>query len=154
MHQEIVSELRWYFLDSGGDLGLRSNFESVANRIGGLHAPPQTSGDLDGRLLQNAGRYKRVANALKGMGERHTVVLHAFAMHRELGVMLIQKAARDAHREARSTRSLPEWLERIGPRKGKPQKTEHARLWLRIRGDATRELDRAIREFSTRWSRR
>jgi hypothetical protein len=146
--------LRWYFLDAGGDLGQRSNFESVANRIGGVFAPAQTSGNMDGRMIASAGRYKRVERALRGIGAHQVVVLHAFAMHRELGVMLIQKAARDAHREARSTRSLPEWLERIGPRKGKSQKIEHARLWLRIRGDATRELDRAIREFSTRWSRR
>jgi hypothetical protein len=135
-------------------MGQRSNFESVARRIGGIYAPQQTSTDLDGRLIQSATRYKRVERALRGINPHHTIVLHAFAMHRELGVMLIQKSARDAHRLARSTRSLPEWLERIGPRKGKPQKPEHGRLWLRIRADATRELDRAMTEFSTRWSRR
>ncbi len=135
-------------------MGQRSNFESVARRIGGIYAPPQTSGDLDGRMIASATRYKRVEKALRGISARHVVVLHAFAMHRELGVMLIQKAARDEHRAARSTRSLAEWLERLGPRKGKAQKPEHARLWLRIRGDATRELDRSVREFSTRWSRR
>lgn len=135
-------------------MGQKSNFQSVANRIGGVYGTPQTSREMDGRMLQNAARYKRVERAMRGIDARHATVLHAFALHRELGVMLIQRSARDAYHDARSTRSLPEWLERIGPRKGKQQKPEHARLWLRIRGDATRELDRATRDFSNRWTRR
>lgn len=133
---------------------MRSNFESVARRIGGIYSPPQTSAELDGRLLQSAARFKRVDRAIKSMEPRHAMVLHAFAHHRELGVMLIQKSAREAHRAARSRRSLPDWLERIAPHKEKAQKPEHGRLWVRIRADATRELDRAMNEFSSRWSRR
>ena len=148
-----MTELRWYFIDAGGDLGLRSNFESVARRIGGIYSPPQTSAEMDGRLLQSASRFKRVDRAIKSMDPHLAVVLHAFAHHRELGVMLIQKSARDAHRAARSKRSLPDWLERIAPHKGKEQKPEHGRLWVRIRADATRELDRAMNDFGNRWTR-
>lgn len=87
------------------------------------------------------------------MEERRALVLHAFAHHRELGVMLIQPAAIEAHHRSRSRKSLADWIERIAPHKGKEQDPEHRRLWLRIRADATRELDRAVHDFDLRWRR-
>ena len=154
MRQEILTELRWYFTEANGDLGLRSNFESVARRIGGIYAPAQTSRDLDGRLFGAAVRHRRVNDAIKTMNPRSVVVLHAFAMHEMVGVMLIQKSAIRAHKYSRSSRSLPDWLDKISPSKEKPPRSEQQKTWLCIRADATRELDRALNEFSTRWHRR
>lgn len=154
MHQELLAELRWFFLEAAGDLGLKSNFESVARRIGGIYASQQTSTDLDGRLLGAAMRHRRVNDAIKAMSPRNVIALHAYSCHEMLGVMLIQKSAHQAHRDSRSARSLPDWLAKLAPSREKPPKPQHQRLWLHIRADAQRELDRALNEFSLRWSRR
>jgi hypothetical protein len=141
-------------LEASGDMGLRSNFESVARRIGGVYGQPQTSGDLDGRLFASASRYKRVDRAIKSMLPTAVVVLHAYALHEMFGVMLQSKIARDEHRASRSQRTLPDWLQRLSPAKERPQSPAQARAWLRIRAAATRELDRAMGEFDLKWRRR
>lgn len=152
--QEALTELRWYFLESQGDLGLRSNFESISSRIGGVYGTPQTSGNLDGRMFAAATRYKRVDRAVKAMTPSSVLVLHAFAHHEMLGVMLASKTARDEHRASRTARSLADWMQRIAPRKEKPQTAGQSRAWLAIRADATRSLDRAMGEFDLRWRKR
>jgi hypothetical protein len=114
---------------------------------------------MDGRMLQSASRYRRVEAAIRAMDQRLAEVLHAFAYHRELGVMLIQPACAEAHRRSRSRRSLPDWLERIAPHRlqgssGQVRRVEDGRLWLRIKADAIRELDKAMGEFDMRWRKR
>lgn len=153
-HTELLAELRWYFLEASGDLGLRSNFDAVAKRIGGIYSPPTTSGDLDGRLFNSAVRHRRVDKAIKAMPPRSVIVLHAHAHHEMLGVMLIQRSAERAHRLSRSARSLPDWVAKLAPNRERPPKVEHQRLWLHIRADAQRELDRALGDFDLRWRRR
>jgi hypothetical protein len=152
--QPLIGELRWFFLESQGDMGLRSNFESVARRIGGVYGTPQTSGDLDGRMFAAATRFKRVSNALKSLSVSHVSVLRAFAHGEMFAVMLGSKTARDEHMASRSRRHLAEWLLRISPKKDKPQSPAQMRAWIRIRASATRELDRAMEEFDLRWRRR
>ena len=144
-HQPLIDECRWYWLESHGDLGLRSNFEPIATRIGGVYGTPVTSGNLDGRLFANATRFKRVDRAIKAMPVRSVVVLNAFALHDYLGVMLTSKTAHRAYRDSRTKRSLPDWLQRMKP---------DDRLWVQLKLDAMRELDRALSEFDLRWMRR
>jgi hypothetical protein len=126
-------------------MGLKSNFESVAQRIGGVYGTPITSGDLDGRMFAAATRYKRVSKAIHGLTATQAVTLHAHAQHDILGVMLASRTAHQIHRESRSLRNLADWIQRL--KKGKP------RLWLQIRADASRDLDRALAAFDIRWNR-
>jgi hypothetical protein len=127
-------------------MGLKSNFESVAQRIGGVYGTPVTSGTLDGRMFAAATRYRRIAKAMHGVTPTQAVTLHAYAHHDLLGVMLAGKTSHQIHRESRSRRNLADWMQRL--KKGKP------RTWLQIRADATRELDRALAAFDLRWRRR
>jgi len=141
-------------MEAKGDLGLKSNFESVARRIGGIYAPPVTSGDLDGRLFAAAVRHRRIEAAVRAIPRRSAVVLHAYAHHELLGVMLIQATAKMAHRVSRTKRSLPDWMGRIAPRRDKEQSQDNRSTWLRIRADAQRELDRSLADADLRWRRR
>jgi hypothetical protein len=105
-------------------------------------------------MLSAAVRFRRVYKAIVSMPQRSVDVLNAFAHHEMLGVMLVTRAAREAYRASRSNRTLVDWMQRLAPRKDKPPTPAKIRDWMRIRAEATRDLDRALGEFDLRWRKR
>jgi hypothetical protein len=139
-----MTEAIWFFTESSGDMGLRSNFGSFENRMGGIYGTGSTS-EMDGRMIQSASRFRRASRAIKAMHQGNAVTLHQYAVHRLTGVILHSRVMRALHRESGTTRNPADWLSRLEKQK--------SREWFQIRRAATADVERAMTEFDSKWRR-
>lgn len=155
------ADLRWYFNEADGDMGLKSSFGPMVAR---LEAPLSRGGalivDIDERKLNAASRARTVKRALECLPLDAQHVLRAaytarpdspqrpdaLKRWRDLaGVVEASEAAKATHKKSRSTRPFLEWLERIV----KPSATVSARAWaLEVRREAEGRLMGAVRAYT------
>jgi len=133
------SELRWFFADADGDMGLRSNFPAMVTSLqmgGRSGSVTPVSVELNDRWFEAATRSRLCRRALEAIGP-----------------VRAHRAARDAHQRSRSARSLEEWLYRLAWRvtHGAPEPEDSERL-ATISREAERMLLSALGAFaSARW---
>lgn len=140
-----MQETIWFFTESSGEMGLRSNFEPIVARIGGVYGVPVTTGEMDGRMLSAASRYRQAVKAINCISNKHRDTIYNYAIHRITGVILRSELFRDFHRRSGTDRSPEDWLNRIEQTK--------SRMWYQLRVNAVAELERAIEEFNRLWRR-
>ena len=164
------ADLRWFWTESDGAMGLRSLFPAqIAQlQIGagrrGTHTPVQH--ELDGRLVEAATRARLISRALETMPRGHVLTLwvaYGESTHRPLVVLygdlaeLVVRtdAAQRAHRKSRTTRALEDWLTRLAARAGRGE-AEPKRIVYAVRNEAESKLvaaHRAYTEARRRWLR-
>lgn len=145
-----AAELRWYYREAEGDMGLRSNFAPMVSRLQGVLGGGPLRLELDGRNVAAAGRARRVKAALEQLGVGQQYVLGvAFGNPREPrnveGLVCTLKSAEEEWRLSRTTRTLPDWVARLGRL---PTTQLRARLYARLRGEAERLLEEALDAYS------
>jgi hypothetical protein len=121
--EALAAELRWYWADATGDMGLKSNFEAMRaciQRAASRGGKPNV--DIDERCLEAATREKHIRRALAQVPDREAIVLvHAFGPGiREIpvfgpatGVVPLTRVARQAWLNSSTNRSLEGWLARL-----------------------------------------
>lgn len=148
---ELEAELRWFFSQADGEMGLRSNFTGIVARIEG-GGGTGVAHHVDTRRLEAAARARRIAAALSSVSKpERTVLFAAYSREPEsrlLCVMLHTPEAREAHRKSRSTRSLGVWLERLCAAVKSPHEFERRRTFARIHAAAVRSLEGALDAYS------
>ena len=164
------ADLRWFWTESDGAMGLRSLFPAqIAQlQIGagrrGTHTPVQH--ELDGRLVEAATRARLISRALETMPRGHVRVLRAAytetrhqplrPIYGDLAELVVETdAAQRAHRRSRTTRSLTDWISRLAKRAGKGE-AEPKRILYLVRSEAESKLvaaHRAYTEARRRWLR-
>ena len=155
------ADLRWYFNESDGDMGLKSSFGPMVAR---LEAPLSRGGalilELDERKIAAASRARTVRRALESLQPQQAQTLReayttrpdhpqrpdALRRWRELaGLVDGSEVALTAWRRSGSKRTLTEWLERIV----RPQASTTARASaLELRREAEARLQGAMRAYS------
>jgi hypothetical protein len=119
----IAAELRWYWADATGDMGLKSNFEAMRARMQrAASRGGKPNVDIDERCVEAATREKHIRRALAQVPDREAVILvHAFGPGiREIpvfgpatGVVPLTRVARQAWAKSGTTRTLEDWLARL-----------------------------------------
>jgi hypothetical protein len=123
MDSEDEADLRWYWNEAEGDMGLRSNFAAMVAclELGGPAGGLPVHDDEEGRL-KAAGRERRVRRAIELLSARDvTILVHAFGsgsrklppFGRATGVVPLTAAARLTWANSGTTRPLGEWLVRL-----------------------------------------
>lgn len=157
-----IADLRWYWSDAAGDLGLKSNFEPMRAR---LETGGRTGGapilELDEKCIDAATRERHIRRALERITERDRGILRAAfggadrdlpAFGRATGVVPMTDAATLAHRKSRTNRPLEEWLVRLVCHAEKDPVA--ARTMRVIRREADIMLGAALARFSNARRRR
>lgn len=147
----LIGELRWYYSEMSGEMGLRSNFMSVVNKLSGFYGANDPNSNIDGRLLAAAGRAKKVARGLKALSEeQQSTLLHYCNGHSidpMLPIMLKSQLAYTIWKDSKSRRQFEEWLLKLVPKPGCDETDKRTRTWLKLKAEAQRNLDRAIASF-------
>ena len=75
VHPALFHELHWFFHESAGEMGLRSNFMSFYNAM--LQGPSShgVAHEVGGRAMAAARRARSISRALDAAGEPHRTVL-------------------------------------------------------------------------------
>lgn len=145
-----AAELRWFFREAEGDMGLRSNYGGMVQRLQGVSGGGTMRLELDGRNIAAAGRARRVKASLLQLSAEHWGVLSVAysqpgGMVNLAGIMSLLKSTEAEHQLSRTTRPLPDWLERLGRR---PTTSLRQRLYARLKGEAERFLEEALDAYS------
>lgn len=152
-HEQAAADLRWFWREASGDLGLSSNFMAVVSRIEGA-TPAGNTGEPDVRRLEAAARARRISATLGGMAPDAIRVLR-LAFGSPDGdlrmVALSTTECEDAYRRSRTRRPPAEWFERLSISARKGDDLERRRTWARIQASAQLALSRALDAYvSTR----
>jgi hypothetical protein len=152
-HEEAAAELRWFWRESSGELGLRSNFTSLVARLEG-GGPMAVSTELDNRRIQAARRARGIQTALDELSAADWRVLWlafgadgaAAGTERLWLVALETEVFGEEYRRSHTTRPPLEWLRRVADaaRRGE---WERRRLWTKIQASAEQELGRALSTY-------
>jgi hypothetical protein len=167
----IAAELRWYWADATGEMGVRSNFEAMRARIqraASRGGKPNT--DIDERCVEAATREKRIRRALAQVPDREAIVLvHAFgpgirelpAFEAATGVVPLTRIARQAWVKSGTNRTLEGWLARLlvrvhtGRSSGPENLARDRALLNAIRTEANQMLRAALQSYAAcRYSER
>jgi hypothetical protein len=156
-----AAELRWYWGEAEGDMGVVSNFEAMRAclELGGpTGGKPKL--DLDERSLQAATRERHIRRALERLSAHDVSILaHAFApgtreipsFGKATGVVPITRVALSSWSSSGTNRGLTEWLARLVVRVHTGKSNDLARdlaLLRAIRWDAERMLVAALRAYA------
>lgn len=150
---EAESELRWYFRESAGELGLRSSFSSMVARLEGVYSTRIVT-EMDPRRLGAANRARSIAKVLAGVTPINArVLLVAFGSGTDTPSETLAAVAGETtecveeHRRARSTRPLGEWMLRLAKAAREGRDTGRRSLWVRMHAAAEGRLECALEEY-------
>ncbi len=163
----LVAELRWFWADATGDMGLKSNFEAMRARMQRCAAKGgQPNTDIDERCVDAATREKRVRRALARVPDHEAIVLvnalgpgtrEIPAFGRATGVVPMTRAARQTWLSSGTNRSLEDWLARLVIRVHTGRGDDpagDAALLKAIRQEAEQMLHAALQAYAAAASRR
>jgi hypothetical protein len=149
--ERLSAELRWYYREAEGDMGLRSNYgPMVAALQGVLGGGGPLKLELDGRHVAAAARARRVRTALEQLVDAQRQVLRVSYAHPGgaldlVGLMCLAQSASTEWRLSRTTRTLPDWLQRLGRH---PTTWVRQQLYERLRHEAQALLEEALDAYS------
>lgn len=148
---QLIGELRWYYNEMKGELGLRSNFMSIVNKLSGFYGAADPNSNIDGRILAAASRAKKVARGLARLQPDQSNILYLYTIgHPEEALMPIiinSKDAQNLHKKSRSRKPFEEWCLNLVPKKDCNPDDKRTRLWLKLKAEATRKLERCLSAF-------
>lgn len=143
--EEVAASLRWYFRESDGAMGLKSNFAGMVASLEGGGWTPRPSFEVDERRLQAAERARELRQVLDAVPVWACVVLrvaHRYSDGTAKLMAALTVVARE-HRRSRSKRGIHDWLERLRTNK----ESLRRRLWLDFQAEAQDVLEEAFEEF-------
>jgi hypothetical protein len=121
--QEASSDLRWFWREAAGEMGLRSNFESVRLRLQGVYGNRTGAVEMDHRALGAASRVRAIHRRLERVPDDQVRTLFAayglvvfpglLPWGRCAGVLPLQPLSQQAHHRSRTKRSIEDWLSRL-----------------------------------------
>jgi hypothetical protein len=130
LHPGDEEDLRWFFVESAGAMGVRSNFGAIVRMIDGGRSPQSgMPREIEGRILASAGRARAVQATLERCGDEHAQVLRRcygetspaeLAVFGKAGNLVpLSSLLEQGHRASRSKRPIAEWLQLLAARLGK-----------------------------------
>jgi hypothetical protein len=142
---DVAADLRWFYRDSEGEMGMRSNFSAMVAQLegGGFHAV--ASYEVNERTVQAAERAREVQKALKRCAVWAAVVI-GLAYRNAGGEQRLTCAltsAAQSHKRSKSRRELPDWLEKQRLSKDQTKK----RAWALLRAEALGLIREASMEY-------
>lgn len=145
--QESSSDLRWFFRDSEGAMGLRSNFGGMVAQLEGGGYSQRAGYELDDRAVVAAERAREIKKALEASPIWAQLVLRiayrqADGERRLIG---ITTSAALAHARSRSKRGLGEWIEKCRTSKDMARKKE----WAALRAESQGLLEEALSAYGS-----
>ena len=126
LHPGDEEDLRWFFTDSAGDLGLRSNFMSVVRMID--QGVPQSGAprDLDIHLIEAASRARLIQETLRRCDAASTEALRQCygeptpaelaVLGRAANLVRTSDALAREHKASRSRKAPDAWLQLLALR--------------------------------------
>lgn len=145
----LIGELRWFYGEMAGEMGLRSNFMSLVNKLSGIYSSADPNSNIDGRIMAAASRGRKIARSLKHLSDDHNKTLYLYAQGHPVDplitIMAHSPTAHDLWCESRSRRKFGDWLVKLSHVDGAPEK--RVRTWLRIKSEARRQVDSALAAF-------
>jgi hypothetical protein len=154
-----AADLRWYFCDAAGEMGLRSNFGAM---VAGLEAGGRRGGapmkDMDPRVIAAATRARRITRVLEHLAAAHLLTLARVYGSSEhpglesfgtLGSLFPEtQAAHRAHVVSQSRKPFETWLFRRAQRvsAGKGSRAEQAFI-IEVSREAEAMLAAASRAY-------
>lgn len=148
-HERAAADLRWFWMEAHGDLGLRSNFNAVVSLIEGA-SPSGRAGEPQVHVLEAAARARHISRTLEAVTPHMVRILRlAFGGSddrlRTLAIATMECA--DAHRRSRSLRPVAEWFDRLSAAARKGDDLERKRAWVKIQASAQQALSRALEAY-------
>jgi hypothetical protein len=142
---DVAADLRWFYRDSEGAMGLHSNFSAMIAQLegGGFH--PVASYEANYSAVQAAARAREIGKALERCAVWVRVVL-GLAFRRASGEQRLTCALVSAvqeHKRSKSRRQLPDWLEKQRTSKDQARK----RAWAKLRAEALGLIKEASTEY-------
>jgi hypothetical protein len=148
---EAGHEIRWFFRDAAGDMGLASNFGGMVAALEGGGFCPAPSYEISSSRLRAATEAREIRKALDTLAERDIAarVLVGVAFRGEgaderHALIAAMTLAAEEHRRSRSRRPLPEWLEKQRTSKEQVRR----RKFLQLRDHAKAKLDEALEAYA------
>lgn len=146
-HERHAADLRFFFRDAAGAMGLRSNFGGMVASLegGGFH--PKPNHEVADHVLFAAERARRVLRVLEACPVWARVVLsiayrHADGEQRLMGALT---AASQEHRRSRTKRTLQDWLERMR----KSKEPLRRKLYSDLRLNMLALLEEALESYTS-----
>ena len=160
-HQRWAADLRWFFLESDGEMGLRSNFGAVVAGLEGGGHTARVNHDVADRVMAAAERARHIRRTMEAEAVPvwAQVVLRV-AFRREDGELALMGALTSAvreHRRSRTKRSIEEWLAKTRDSKSPERRLLYAQLRAEVTSLAEEALDlyaQAVREAGSGWDER
>jgi hypothetical protein len=147
--------LRWYFSQAMAELGDRSNFSAMVQRLQRKNSRRPARWDAVEALFDAAHRARRIERVLEALDdETHRVLGLAFgeapagpmAAYGDLAsLVLCSPAAQAEHRRAHSARTLPDWLAWLPKHVNVDLEARNA--FLSLTAEASARRDRALAAF-------
>ncbi len=157
---ESEDDLRWYFNESSGAMGLKSNFAGMVMNIQAPRSHGNSCAAVIGEhQVEAASRARWVSRVLTAVGEDHARTLRAAYQARqsndpaaaalkafgELGSLVLESPATvEYHRRSRSQKPLLDWLLRISRKQASPAARSQC---AEVRRDAEARLAKAARAY-------
>ena len=160
-NQSAEADLRWFWNEADGDMGVRSSFPAMVAR---LECGGATGGrpimEIADHCLEAAGRARIISRALHELPEHHQRVLGAAfgpCAHELPGLGMaapvapMTEAALAAHKASGTDRSIEEWLvrlcARVNSKKARASNAQDRLAFEAIRDEAQASLRRAVNAF-------
>jgi hypothetical protein len=143
--ERIAADLRFFFRDAAGAIGLKSNFGGMVASLEGGGFNPRHTYEVDERKLQAAERARKISAVLDELGWERVVLGVAYKYpdgdERLIGILATTKAE---YKRSRTKRDLRDWLDRLRQNKDSGRRFTFALL----RDEALQLLTRALDEYS------
>jgi hypothetical protein len=144
-YEQTAAQLRFYYRDAPGALGLKSNFGAMISSLEGGGWTPRPTHEVPEHRLEAAHRTRHIHSVLELVPVWARCVLGVtFRYHDGAELMLCATLlAVDYHRRSKTKRTIGDWVERC--RKSKDPKRN--RLWLELRQNADAIIEEALDEY-------
>jgi hypothetical protein len=154
LNARALADLKWFFTTAAGEIGLRSNFQAMVSQLSAFGTRSGGAVQVDERKLQAAERARAIQSrfAQCSSDAQNVLQLACSELDDDASVMaVVQRDPRAAAEWQKSgtNRDLGDWLSRLRE-STKTADYERARVWLRLKADALRRVEVALREYSER----
>jgi len=148
-----AADLRWFFREGAGALGLKSNFGGMIASLEGGGWTPKPSHDVPLHLVEAAQRYRRIEERLERCTKPSRDILRWAFQEPDNDASLIAVLTHNAKAvqewaESKTTRDIRDWLVRL--RETSKDDYLRARQWLKLKALGMSSLECCIQEFGAR----
>lgn len=144
-YERTAADLRFYFRDADGAMGLRSNFQAMVSSLEGGGWTPKPTHEVGDHRMEAARRCREIHDVLELIPVWARVVLGVCYRSPDGQALFLgaTSLAVDYHRRSKTKRYLWDWAERC--RLSSDQRRN--RLWVEMRQNADAILEEAMDEY-------